>query len=254
MDQPDGSRVAAVMAVHGHASWVEQAVESVLSQTYGDLVLYCSLDGPNDSLMERLSHYPSVRTVVSKVCSGPAEARNLALRKSSSKYVAVIDSDDVWPATHIEEHVAFMEEGKLVIAAGTSLHEIDEAGRPLARRLVPTKMDARRSLLFRNQVAHSSSIYLRAPARDINYYDPAMRVGEDYDLWLRLGRYGPIATLGHRSVSYRIHRDQASTANANAFERKRIGVNRVALGRHLGVPRLATRTLNLISEMHSFLS
>ena len=104
--------VSVIMPSYNSAKYIGRSVKSVLAQTYADFELIivddCSSDGTQDIVNVFLGD-ARVRFYINEKNSGAALSRNRALREAKGKYVAFLDSDDVWLPEKLEKQVAFME-------------------------------------------------------------------------------------------------------------------------------------------------
>ena len=104
--------VSVIMPVYNTAKYLEEAVDSVLTQEYSDLELLIANDGSTDGSAEILERYQKADSRV-KVISfsenvGAAKARNALLEKAEGRFVAFLDSDDVWYRWKLTHQVRFM--------------------------------------------------------------------------------------------------------------------------------------------------
>jgi glycosyltransferase involved in cell wall biosynthesis len=100
-------RVSAVITTLNRPKEVQEAIASVLNQTYSDLELLVVVDGPDAPSLQSLDGItdPRIRVIVNPVNVGLAEARNVGVRHSSGEWIAFLDDDDVWYPTKIEMQV-----------------------------------------------------------------------------------------------------------------------------------------------------
>jgi len=99
-----------VIPTYNRFPQVKHAIESVLSQTYRDFELWVVDDGSTDGTGEALRAYGDRITYVWQENNGVSAARNVGLRVSRGKYVAFLDSDDLWMPRKLEIQVRCMEE------------------------------------------------------------------------------------------------------------------------------------------------
>ena len=132
MDNTRGM-VSVIMPTYNCAKYIEEAVKSVFAQTYAQWELIisddCSTDGTRQKVMSLMEHDTRVRYICNEIKSGAAIARNNALRIARGRWIAFLDSDDLWDVSKLEHQVAFMEKNNYHFSCHEYC-EIDEQGKP----------------------------------------------------------------------------------------------------------------------------
>ncbi len=104
--------VSVIMPVYNSARYLEEAVDSVLCQEYGNLELLIADDGSTDGSAEIIEQYrkSDPRVKVKTFCNnvGAARARNALLETAQGRFIAFLDSDDVWYPWKLDHQVRFM--------------------------------------------------------------------------------------------------------------------------------------------------
>ena len=101
--------VSVVVPVFNGERYIQEAIESVYSQTYSNLEIIVVDDGSTDSSATKLAKFKSI-TYKQQNNSGPAVARNLGVQLARGEYIAFLDQDDVWMPRKLEEQVACFSE------------------------------------------------------------------------------------------------------------------------------------------------
>jgi hypothetical protein len=190
--------VSVVIPTFNRRRQVEQAVKSVLSQTFGDLELLV-VDGGDDGTAESLAgRDPRLRYERAGDDTGPSSARNVGIQLARAPTVAFLDADNRWLPDHLAVAVAVL--GRLPEAVLVSTcPEFRTAGReePGDAELV----DPLPTALMWNRVGYVSGVAVRRKdLLEVGGFDEGLLVGEDDDLWLRLAMRGPFATLRRRTI------------------------------------------------------
>ena len=121
--------VSIITPMYKGAAFVGETIESVLRQTYTDwemiIVDDCSPD--NGAGIQVVKQYkdPRIKLIESKVNKGSSGARNIALHEAQGRYIALLDSDDMWPEDYLEKQIDFLNSHDAVIAYG-GVQRIDE--------------------------------------------------------------------------------------------------------------------------------
>lgn len=206
----DTPLVSIMMTTYNRGEYITAAIDSVRKQTYQNWELLILDDASTDNTQALLANYAGDRRIIflpTERNLGITKNRNRGFAIAKGKYIAVLDSDDLWIDTSkLEKQVQFLEEQPEYVAVGTNVKVIDGDGKETGSFIYALHDHAiRRHLLLRNQFTHSS-LLLRSGALDkATPYDENVLIWEDYDLILRLGTKGKLANLPEKMTAYRKH-------------------------------------------------
>ena len=126
--------VSIVMPSYNTAGFIDKSIESVLAQTYTNWELIIVDDCSTDNTEEIVNSFEDERIKFFKneTNSGAAVSRNKALREAKGKWIAFLDSDDLWHPEKLERQIAFMEENDYHFSY-TKYSEISEDGEPIGK-------------------------------------------------------------------------------------------------------------------------
>lgn len=170
---------------------IRETIESVQQQTYTNwnliIVDDCSRD-KSQSLVQEISKFDS-RVVLLKASQngGPAKARNIALQSSSSRYIAFLDSDDLWLPTKLEESLNVLENGDDVFVC-TSYKRSRQGVMIVPYLTCPFRTINRFKLSLSNWV-YTSTVVVSAERAGEFYMEPSAYY-DDYLCWWRLLKQG----------------------------------------------------------------
>ena len=109
----DSALVSIVMPMYNCERFVAQSIESVQAQTYQNWELLLVDDCSTDRSVEIATQYAEadhrIRILQNEKNSGAAMSRNYAIREAKGKWIATLDSDDLWMPEKLEKQLAFME-------------------------------------------------------------------------------------------------------------------------------------------------
>lgn len=191
---------------------VGEAVDSVLAQSHPDFELVIVDDGSTDGTPDRLAAYASRLQVFSTARKGVSAARNTGVSQSLGRYVAFLDSDDLWRPDKLARQVAFMLEHPEVRICQTEEIWIRNGVRvnPKAVHKKPSGEIFERSLEL-CLVSPSAVMMARELFDRFGGFDETFPVCEDYDLWLRIAAEEPVPLIAEPLVVKRGgHGDQLS--------------------------------------------
>ncbi|MBR2324492.1 MAG: glycosyltransferase family 2 protein [Clostridia bacterium] len=123
--------VSIIMPSYNTGRFIKETIESVLAQSYSDWELILVDDCSKDNTDEVVSQYLAdarIRYIKNETNSGAAVSRNRALREAKGKWIAFLDSDDLWAPEKLEKQIRFMEENGYHFSY-TNYAEIDEDGK-----------------------------------------------------------------------------------------------------------------------------
>jgi len=122
--------VSIIMPSYNTANYISLTIESVLKQTYNNWELIIVDDCSTDNTDEVVAKYDDKRIIYlkNKKNSGAAVSRNKALKNARGKWIAFLDSDDLWYSTKLEEQIKFMKKNDYSFSY-TNYREIDESGK-----------------------------------------------------------------------------------------------------------------------------
>ncbi|PYQ97187.1 MAG: hypothetical protein DMF96_15645 [Acidobacteria bacterium] len=201
------SRVTVIMPVHNAASYLQAAIDSVLLQDAPDFKLLIIDDGSDDRSREILELQSDPRVeVVFRPRSGLGAVLNYGINLCTTPYVARMDADDLCAPGRLRLQLEFLESHPDVGAVGTQFIYFADNGRSLPSPRLPLAHDEITRLLSNGNLAlvHASLMFRTEALRAVGGYRIS-GIGEDWDLFLRLGETTRLANLESRLYRWRIH-------------------------------------------------
>ena len=214
MTQDPRALVSVIIPTCNRWPMVGEAVESVLAQTAGRYELIVVDDGSTDETPHRLRQYGARLTLSPQCRRGVSAARNLGASRASGKYLAFLDSDDLWRPRKLERQLEFMERNPEVAICQTDEIWIRNGVRvnPRDKHRKPSG-DIFRASLDLCLVSPSAVMMRRELFHRVGGFDESLPVCEDYDLWLRIARDTAVPLIPEPLVTRRGgHADQLSRA------------------------------------------
>ena len=128
-----------ILPNYNKGKFLEEAINSVISQTYKNWHLYIIDDNSFDNsnkIIDGLTKQKNITIIKLYKNKGPSFCRNYAMRISKSKYISFIDSDDSWSNNKLERQIDFMEKNSLnfTYTDYTTFFEVD-GGKKIKRRI-----------------------------------------------------------------------------------------------------------------------
>ncbi len=187
--------ISVVIPTYNRARIVGDAVASALAQTYPPSEVIVVDDGSKDDTAAALEVFGGRVQYIRQQNGGPAAARNTGIRRSSGRFVAFLDSDDLWKPDKLRLQMGVFEgDASLGIVSCLSDYVTFE-GRPIfppgpARATIRAgSRGGVRALLLANTVSGGSSAVVRRECLDdVGLFDESLRGVEDWDFWLRAAK------------------------------------------------------------------
>lgn len=204
--------VSIITPSYNSAHFITKTIESVIEQTYQEweiiIVDDCSTDNSIDIVKEYQTKDSRVKLIQLARNSGPAVARNKAIEEARGRYIAFLDSDDIWFSQKLEKQIPFMKEKDAVLSY-TSYQKIEEDGTPRGTVKVPVSVNYKKML---------NSNYIPCSTAVLDSYKlgkvlmPNILKRQDYGLWLKILKMGHIAYgINEPLAYYRVRRCSVSS-------------------------------------------
>lgn len=201
---PVTADVTVVMPARNRAGLIGRALESVARQTVAPAEVVVVDDASSDGTAD-VARRHGATVLVQAEAGGSGPARNVAVAHAATRWVAFLDSDDEWQPRHLELLLAVAGDDVLVTAPATR-DDGRVIGNPWRR---PVPLTPPRLLAPSDLVVTSGTMALRATVLEVGGFRALPRA-QDLDLWLRVLEVGSGTALGHPTVLYHEHGEQAS--------------------------------------------
>jgi len=209
--------VSVIMPVRNAGSFLMEAVESILSQTYKNLELIVINDASTDGSLKILASFKDkrIRIFSNKKQLGVTKSANIAIPKARGEYIARMDADDVSFPTRIAKQVAFLKKNKKVVAVGAQCELINSSGVKIGEKLFPLNDLKIRKMIFSSVPVQQPALMVAAGRLPKNFvwYDENLSSAEELELLFKLFEYGEIRNLDGFLLRYRIHKGNTSLKN-----------------------------------------
>jgi len=205
-------KVSICIPTFNRKDYLAETLESIYSQTYKDYEVLVVDDGSTDGTKEMLEERGYNLRYHWQENAGNAAARNTLLKMAQGKYVAFLDSDDLFTPDAIERMVKAMEsEPEDVIVYGPYLR-IDKNGKVTGRSKRELYNGYCAKEIFQTIFIHTyGSMFPRRALEEVGGFDASLPVCPDYDLWLRLSLKYRFVSLSEPTSRRRRHDSNISS-------------------------------------------
>ncbi len=208
----ENNMVSIIMPSYNSRRFLRETIESVLSQTYPSWELLfvddCSVDDTEAILLSFKD--PRIRYFKNEQNKGAAISRNLALREAKGRWIAFLDSDDIWLPKKLEHQIRFMSDNDYHFSYH-EYNEIDEESRFLGVKVSGPRR-IRKTGMFNYcwpgclTVMYDANVVGLVQIEDI-------KKNNDYAMWLKVCRKVDCYLLSEELAYYRKHKGSISNCN-----------------------------------------
>ena len=225
-------QVSVVMSVYNGEEYLEEAIKSILAQTFHDFEFIIMDDGSTDATIDILHKYETIDDrirVYHQANSGLTASLNNGCQIAQGKYIARLDHDDVSVSARLERQVEFLERNPSVALVGTAFVLTGPTGLPVRTVHFPSEDHQIKELLLSyNCICHSTVMMRKDALQSLGGYRTAALYAEDYDLWIRMTERYALANLLEMMVYRRVHPTQVSLTNIEQQVISVVGVQAAA--------------------------
>ncbi|WP_316353881.1 glycosyltransferase family 2 protein [Candidatus Trichorickettsia mobilis] len=224
--------VSVVIASYNHGLYVAEALQSVLDQTYQNFEIIVTDDGSTDNSVEVIKKFndPRIKLFEFKENQGACAATNNSINNSKGKYIAIMNSDDVWALDKLEKQINFLEQNKNIDAVFSSVEFLDENMKEFSTENRPYffeifKQPNRSSgewlatFFFQgNCLCHPSILIKKQCYNILGLYDNRFRQLPDFDMWIKFCKNFNLYVLAENLVKFRLlnnHKNASSPTTQN---------------------------------------
>lgn len=210
--------VSVIMSVRNGALYLNQAVRSILKQSFRNFEFIIIDDHSQDNTKNILRSFNDnrLKIIYNSRHLGLTKSLNLALAQANGDYIARMDADDISHPDRLAKQISFLKKHERIGVLGCAVRVIDHYSNTLDTIYYPGSTSRVAKVIFqKNPLRHSSVIMRTSLLKKYGYYDPLLDGAEDYDLWLRLAKHTQIVNLRKVLLDSRIHASRVSEKEAN---------------------------------------
>ena len=205
--------VSIIMPSYNSDQFIEETIKSIFAQTYENweliLVDDCSTDNSIAYIEPIVATDKRINFIKLVKNSGPAIARNRAIKQAKGRYIAFLDSDDIWMPEKLSKQLTFMQKNDIALSF-TSYYHIEEESERIINQVHALNKVNYSELLKKNIIGCFTAIYDTEKLGKV--YMPDIRKRQDYALWLSILKKVPYAYgLDEMLGYYRVRSNSVSS-------------------------------------------
>lgn len=242
--------VTVIIPTYNRPTYLREAIDSVIAQTFRDWELIIVDDGSTDEtptvIAEYLRRDARIR-MIHQPNVGPGSSRNVGLRDARGEFIAFLDDDDLWLPekleVQLEKYRCKPELGLLYAQCRT-----ERPGQP--PKVWPSQpgMNTLQRLININFIPTLTVMVRKRCLDQVGEFDGRLRVSHDYDLWLRIAERFPFGCVPKVLARYRLHDANISSDSLVRYENHLILFEKVRIAPERGITRRLKATC--ISRAH----
>ncbi|MBN1501519.1 MAG: glycosyltransferase [Spirochaetes bacterium] len=176
-----------IIPVYNRPDYIVRSAASVLNQTYSDYELIIVDDGSTDNTLSVIQQFSDKAVILHQKNKGVSSARNLGISAAKGRFIALLDSDDIWKKSKLQRQYEFIGDH-----SGIRIFQCNENWIRGGRKVNPQKKHLKPSgdifaeSLQMCLVSPSAVVISKTVFEDYGLFDEDLIVCEDYDMWLRI--------------------------------------------------------------------
>ncbi len=213
-----GPTVSIVIPAYNAGDWIDQAIQSVLGQSYDNFEIVVVDDGSTDDTSTVVQQYGDPVRYVWKENGGSASARNRGIAEAQGTYIAFLDADDVWHPAKLARQMDVHEQEASPAWSYTDVELIDTRSGALIHRKSAVREhpegDVLDQLITGNFIVASTVLVHRRVFDAVGRFDESSlhRISEDWDMWLRIAAQYPVRYIDAPLVQMHQHAERKTEA------------------------------------------
>jgi glycosyltransferase involved in cell wall biosynthesis len=221
--------VSVIMSVHNGERWLDEAIQSIICQTYTNWEFIIIDDASNTATQKILDNYKNdVRFKIKRIeeNKGLTKNLNLAISLCGGELIARMDADDISLPERFQKQILFLQQFPQTDVVGGFIEFIDENGNSKGiwkdDRKCITNEQIKKLLPRRNCIAHPS-VMIKKKIFDEFKYNETQLHSQDWDLWLRLADHEKIIDkVSETILLYRVHQKSTTRLSNKGFALKKM--------------------------------
>lgn len=205
--------VSIIMNCYNSDAYLTEAIKSVINQTYQNWEIIFWDNQSSDKSAEIATQYddPKIKYFYAPNHTALGEARNFALEQASGDFIAFLDCDDFWEAEKLQKQVEIFKNNPNIDLVYTNYWYFYESNMKKIKALKGKGIEGHgnstfKKLLIKYPIGMSTVMISFKKLKSLDeWFDPQLRLIEEFDLFLRISYQGTIRCINEPLMSYRVH-------------------------------------------------
>jgi glycosyltransferase involved in cell wall biosynthesis len=194
--------VSVILPTYNGSHYIRESINSCLAQTHENIEVIIVDDGSTDETPQVIASYNDkrIKYIRHETNKGLPNALNTGFSNATGPYLTWTSDDNYYAETAIERMLSFSKEKNCPFVYCDYFFIFEDTS-PMKRAYLPDLIDLKRS----NDVG-CCFLYINEVMKTVGQYDPATKLAEDYDYWIRVSKKYRLCHLGEPLYYYRVHK------------------------------------------------
>ncbi len=234
-------KISVIIPNYNYARYLDQAIQSVLNQTYDNFELIVVNNGSTDNSLDVLARYKDKICLIDQPNLGQSGARNSGMSVSSGEYIAFLDADDFWEPTKLENQSMLINEATQLVYCGIT--PFKDPGNEKLPAVLP-KYRGNCVNYFINVPGasivlsgESTALFSRNLLLKVGMFDSELNSTAGWDFFRRCSFFTSFDFSSEPLVNYRLHSANMSNSKKNVIQDMRRAYSKLFLDNDWSIPR-----------------
>lgn len=223
-------KVSVILPAYNSELYIEEAIKSILQQTYEDIEVIIIDDCSTDTTLGLAQHWQEkdkrISVYVNDKNLGVGANRSLGIMKAKGEYVCWQDADDISLPERISLQADYLDSHPDVGVVGGFIVFFDKEGDGTTRKYAEGDTELRSSIFRYNPIAQPASMFRKKCYEELGGYDESYTVSEDLEMLFRIGERYKFANVQSEVLKYRQTSGSLTAANLKKMERVTLQLRR----------------------------
>ena len=215
--------VSVIIPYYKKKKFIQATLDSALNQSFKAFEIILIYDDEDNTDLKLIRHLKKkdkrIKLIINKKNLGAGYSRNLGIKKAKGKYIAFLDSDDIWLKDKLKSQIEFMKKNKSIFSS-TSYEIINEKNKFISNRITED------TLMFKDLVKSCdiglSTVIIEKKVFNKQIKFPDLKTKEDYVLWLKILQKKNCKVFGLKKILTR-WRSTENSLSSNFFQKIKDG-------------------------------
>ncbi len=219
-------KISVIIPNYNYARYLDQAIQSVLKQTYSNLELIVVNNGSTDNSLKVLEKYLNEIILIDQSNLGQSGARNSGLSRAQGELIAFLDADDFWEPNKLESQSQLINDSSQLVYCG--IMQFKDPGNGNEQILLPKfRGDCSRYFIDLPGASivlsgESTALFSRDLLEKVGSFDAGLNSTAGWDFFRRCSRFTNFDFVNQPLVNYRLHSSNMSKSNSKVIQDMRL--------------------------------